>query len=107
MLAMDLCASPTTGAAAAAPRTVLDYYLLLPAKYLGGLGTDSRAERLRLLHDSKGSFVDVRNGYLHVAGAGAQRDLHVCIFRRPDQTYLAPVNANADSSSARQPFPDL
>src|SRR5260370_34641067 len=98
MLAMDLCASPTTGAAAPPPRTVLDYYLLLPSRYLGGLGTDSRAERLRLLHDSKGSFVDIRNGYLHVAGAGEQSDLNVCIFRRPDQTYLAAVNANEDSN---------
>jgi hypothetical protein len=48
--------------------------------------------------------VDIRNGYLHVAGAGEQSDLNVCIFRRPDQTYLAAVNANEDSNGAWKPF---
>ena len=76
------------------PRTVVQYYLLLPSKYFGGLAADTRKERMHLILDRSGSVVDVDNGYLHVKGDGAQPELTVCIFRRPNQDYVAAVNSN-------------
>src|SRR5437867_761624 len=54
------------------PRTVVDYYLLLPSKYFEGLATDTRSERMRLFRDFKGSFIDRQHGFLHIRGDGAQ-----------------------------------
>ena len=89
------------------PRTVVDYYLLLPSKYFEGLATDTRSERMRLFRDFKGSFIDRQHGFLHIRGDGAQPDLNVCIFKRTDGTYLAAVNSNTDSDGQWEPFLDF
>ncbi len=108
-----LLAGLASGAAALArpatpPRTVVDYYLLLPSEYFGGLANEgSRQERLRILRDFKGSLVDTRNGYLYLEGDGAQESLTVCLFRRPDRSYLIAVNANEDSDGGWDPSLDF
>jgi len=89
------------------PRDVVDYYLLLPSGYFDGLATDARSERMRLFHDMKGSYIDSRHGFLHIAGDGAQTDLNVCLFKRPDRTYLIAVNSNTDSDGQWGPFLDF
>src|SRR5207247_869914 len=67
------------------PRTVVDYYLLLPSGYFEGLATDTRSERMRLFRDFKGSFIDRQHGLLHIRGDGAQPDLNVSIFMRTER----------------------
>jgi hypothetical protein len=89
--------------AAHPPRTVVDYYLLLPSSYFAGLGTDTRSERLRLLKDFKGSYVDRAHGYLHIRGDGAQPDLNVCLFKRPDGSYLVAAGSTTDSDGQWDP----
>ena len=79
------------------PRDVVDYYLLLPSGYFEGLAADTRSERLRLFRDMKGSYIDRRHGFLHIAGDGAQPDVNVCLFKRPEATYLIAVNSNTGS----------
>jgi len=52
-----------------APRTVLDYYLLLPEKYFEA----DKEHRIKWMLDQKwGAIVDVKNGYIYARGDGAQ-----------------------------------
>ena len=88
----------------APPRTVVDYYLLLPSKYFAA--PLDREWRLGLLYVRKGSIVDNRNGYLHVEADGAQDNLTVCLFRRPDRTYLVAVSGDYIETSW-EPFLDF
>jgi len=89
------------------PRSVIDYYLLLPSDYFDGLATDTRSERLRLLRDFKGSSVDRPHGFLHIRGDGAQSDLTVCLFKRPNGSYLVAVNSNTASDGVWGPSLDF
>ena len=63
----------STAVSTPAPKTVLDYYLLLPEKYLKALG--SSQDRLSLI-----SLRDVKNGYLELSG-GWEGDAHVVLWK--------------------------
>ena len=69
------------------PRTVVDFYMLLPRG-------NFEVPRRDLLAPHWPHVVDVRNGYLHVRGGGAQNDLTVCIFKRPAGSYLVALSNN-------------
>jgi len=74
----------------AKPRTVRDYYLLLPDKYFEA----NQEQRVKWMLDPKrGAVVDVKNGYLLAPGDGAQMSLIVCLFKRHDGTYIIGVDA--------------
>src|SRR5437879_1682166 len=70
---------------AKSPRTVVDYYMLLPDRYF-------ETDRRGLLDPKYGAIVDVKNGYLRPCHDGAQWGLEVCLFMRPDGSYLVAVN---------------
>jgi hypothetical protein len=89
--------------AGAPPRSVVDYYLLLPSSYFD---IDSAKERLRLCH-GPGTVIDTKNGYLRTWGDGAQEALTVCLFRQPDHSYLVAVNANRASDGDWEPVLDF
>lgn len=74
---------------AKSPRTVVDYYMLLPARYF-------EIDRRNLLNLKYGAVVDVRNGYIHTWHDGAQQGLEVALFRRPDGSYLVAINHMGD-----------
>lgn len=84
---------PVGGAASAqvapdAPKNVLEFYKYLPDKYFEA----DRDQRTTVLLDPKrGSIVDIPNGYLYAQGDGAQGSLWVCVFKRPDRSYLMTV----------------
>ena len=85
------------------PQTVVDYYMLLPDKYFEA----SREQRLHWMLDPKrGAIVDIKNGYLFAPGDGAQTDIHVCLFKRSDGTYLIAVNYN-DRNGVFESFLDF
>jgi hypothetical protein len=68
--------------------TVLDYYKLLPEKYLEA----DHEQRIKWMLDPKrGAIVDINNGYIYAAGDGAQADIFVCVFRKADGTNLIAV----------------
>jgi len=74
-----------------APRTVLDYYALLPDRYFEA----NREQRMHwMLEVERGAIVDIKNGYLFAPGDGAQTDIYVCLFKRSDGRYLVAVNYN-------------
>lgn len=71
--ALLIACCTATAAAKTAPKTVLDYYLLLPAKYLKALA--SSQDRLSLI-----SLKDVKNGYLELSG-NWEGDAHVVLWK--------------------------
>lgn len=71
-----------------APKNVLEFYKYLPDRYFEA----DRDQRTTVLLDPKrGSIVDIPNGYLYAQGDGAQGSLWVCVFKRPDRSYLMTV----------------
>jgi len=76
----------------AKPRTVRDYYLLLPDKYFEA----NPEQRVKWMLDAKrGAVVDVKNGYLLAQGDGAQMSLVVCLFKNRGGTYTIGVDATS------------
>ena len=73
------------------PKTVLDYYLLLPEKYFEA----NREQRVKwMLDPGRGAVVDIKNGYIYAAGDGAQTSINVCLFERPHSVPLIAVKSH-------------
>jgi hypothetical protein len=90
------------------PHTVVDYYLLLPTRYFEREDDGQRRpkDRLESIQESAGGILDIKNGYLYAKGDGAQPDLSVCVFKRPDKTYLVAVS-HSDADYVFDPFLDF
>jgi hypothetical protein len=73
-------------------KTAVDFYLRLPTQYFDS-AFNSTHERLRWARQSH-SVIDTGHGYLHMAGDGAQQAVTVCLFKRPDRTYLVAAGDN-------------
>jgi hypothetical protein len=70
------------------PKTVLDYYKLLPDKFFEA----DRTQRMNWMLDPKrGAIVDSKNGYLYAPGDGAQTDIYLSLFQKRAGGYLAAV----------------
>jgi hypothetical protein len=83
------------------PKTVRDFYMLLPQKYFTLEGcepkTDKDCRKARL--DYLKSFVsveDTENGYLSGGCDGAQSCLEMALFKRPGGSYLVGVSTSAE-----------
>lgn len=92
-------AEPTP--AAGEPRTIRDFYMLLPEKYfvLEGCERDKDKDCRKAKLDYLKTFTEVEdtaNGYLKGACDGAQSCLTMTIFKRPDATYLVAVMTEAE-----------
>lgn len=90
-------ATPSTAQAKGEPRTVTDFFALLPEKYFILEGCDkatdkncdkARAEYLKILD----STIDVKNGYLKGGCDGAQACIEMAIFRKPDNLYVVGIH---------------
>jgi len=77
------------------PKTVLDFYNLLPEKYFEA----DRAQRVSFMLDPKrGAVVDLRNGYLYAPGDGAQSDIYLSLFKKRTGGYLVGVKFHASDT---------
>lgn len=94
-------AEATPVAAQAGPRTVMDFFALLPEKYFTLEGCDratdkdckkARADYLKTFAEVE----DVKNGYFKGGCDGAQSCIEMAIFKRPDGTYLVGVSTFAE-----------
>jgi hypothetical protein len=85
----------TSDAQLSPPKTVLDYYLLLPEKYFEA----NKEQRVKwMLDPRRGAVVDVKNGYIYAPGDGAQTSIYVCLFRRRQGAPLVAVKShNSDT----------
>ncbi|MDM7921380.1 MAG: hypothetical protein QUS14_03690 [Pyrinomonadaceae bacterium] len=83
------------------PRTVMDFFALLPEKYFTLEGcdkaTDKECKKAREDYiKTYGEVVDVKNGYFKGGCDGAQSCIEMAIFKRPDGTYLVGVATFAE-----------
>lgn len=83
------------------PKTVLDYYVLLPDKYFEA-NKEQRVEWM--LNPGRGAVVDIKNGYIYAPGDGAQTSVYVCLFKR---TQGAPLIAVKSYESDTQDYTHL
>ena len=86
-----LLSQSISAAQSAPPKTVLDYYLLLPEKYFEA----NKEQRVKwMLDPGNGAVVDIKNGYIYAAGDGAQTPIYVCLFKRPHGLPLIAVKSH-------------
>jgi hypothetical protein len=81
---------------AKSPRTVVDYYMLLPDDYFV-------IDRRSLLTSKYSSIVDIRNGWLRTGCDGGQVCWTICLFKRPDGSHLVAVSSNYASDGDWEP----
>ena len=92
--AQRLKAGPSAGARAGQPKTVREFFELLPQKYLPLEGcvdnpTKNNCDRARAEYLSSHLEVeDLANGYMRGGCDGGQSCFHMALFRRPDGTYV-------------------
>jgi hypothetical protein len=72
------------------PRTILDYYIMVPHRYLQLQGADSRAAR-----ESAISIRDVENGYIQVRQQAGETYTALALFKRPDGAHVVGVETRS------------
>jgi hypothetical protein len=76
------------------PQTVVDYFKLLPLKYLSFLGKERKSffvdhfANIEQLTDSQ--KVDIKNGYIYFQDS-AEDFYQIVLFKKPDNSYLIAV----------------
>lgn len=87
LLAVNFIA-PTANAQTRTPKTVVDFYLLLPAKYITPL---AKVKKRDALIETR----DVANGYLKLANNGVAADwegwAEIALFKKADNNYVVGV----------------
>lgn len=86
--ALGLISSVARAETGKPPKTVVDFYLMLPKDTVQSFEYDSttRKQRLKLLHYLS-SFADVPHGYLELHG-DCDTSFVVCLFRKANGSYL-------------------
>ncbi|NOT46543.1 MAG: hypothetical protein HOP17_02170 [Acidobacteria bacterium] len=94
-------ATPTPKPSTDQPRTIRDFFMILPEKYFVLEGcvheTDKDCKKAKL--DYLKTFTEVEdttNGYFKGGCDGAQSCLEMTIFKRPDGTYLVAVATESE-----------
>jgi hypothetical protein len=75
----------------AEPKTVVDYFLAVPEKYIGY----PREER-EVLIKGQGITLDIKNGYLAYKASDNPEEFEFALFKQTDGTYLVAINFDAD-----------
>jgi hypothetical protein len=78
-------------AQSAEPKTVVDYFLAVPEKYMGY----PREER-EVLIKGQGITLDIKNGYLAYKASDNPEEFEFALFKQTDGTYLVAINFDAD-----------
>ena len=83
------------------PKTVRDFFMLLPEKYFTLEGCDREKDKgcKKAREDylkTFGEVVDIQNGYIKGGCDGGQSCIEMAIFKRPDGTYLVGVATFAE-----------
>jgi hypothetical protein len=89
--------APGTGTAAAQssePKTVADFLLSVPERYMMGYDLRFREEMLRGEH--RGVVVDIRNGYISYDASDNPSGFEFAIFRKSNGRYIVAYNTIDD-----------
>lgn len=85
-----------------APKTVADFFLLVPEKYFS---YDLRFREELLRGQYRSATVDIRNGYISWDASDAPDSFEFAIFRKTDGSYVVAYNDTGDDFD--QPEDDL
>ena len=97
-------ATPSNAQAKGEPRTVTDFFTLLPEEYFVLEGCDkatdkncdkARAEYLKILD----SVIDIKNGYLRGGCDGGQSCIEMAIFKKADSSYIVGIHTSGEVSN--------
>jgi hypothetical protein len=78
------------------PKTIRDFFMLLPEKYFTLEGCDREKDKdckkAREEYLKQFAEIDIANGYIKGGCDGGQACIEMAIFKRPDSTYLVGVS---------------
>lgn len=106
-------ANPSTASAAqessgkpGGPRTIADYFMLIPERYMRLSQEERRAvlRRLETRAEEGVNQIDTANGFMTFTGAGRSTTHTVALFRRPDGSPLIAVTHYGLRVDERRPF---
>lgn len=83
----------TAAAQSSEPKTVADFFLLVPERYMEGYDRRFREEMLRGEH--RGVVVDIPNGYISYDASDNPSGFEFAIFRKNDGGYLVAYSDGA------------
>ena len=75
------------------PKTVADFFLLVPERYMEGYDLRFREELLR--GERRGAVVDIPNGYISWDASDNPEGFEFAIFRKNDGSYLVAYSTGA------------
>jgi hypothetical protein len=75
------------------PKTVADFFLLVPERYMDGYDLRFRQEMLR--GERRGVVVDIPNGYISYDASDNPSGFEFAIFRKSDGSYLVAYSTGA------------
>jgi hypothetical protein len=85
--------SRTASAQSSTPKTVADFLLLVPERYMDGYDLRFREEMLRGEH--RGVVVDIRNGYISYDASDNPSGFEFAIFKKSNGKYLVAYSDGA------------
>ena len=85
----------TAAAQSPEPKTVADFFLLVPDRYMGGYDRPIREEILR--GERRGVVVDIPNGYISYDASDNPSGFEFAIFRKSNGKYLVAFSTGAFS----------
>jgi hypothetical protein len=83
----------TAAAQPSEPKTVADFLLLVPERYMDGYDLRFREEMLRGEH--RGVVVDIRNGYISYDASDNPSGFEFAVFRKSNGRYLVAYSTGA------------
>ncbi|MFL6227264.1 MAG: hypothetical protein ACJ741_00640 [Pyrinomonadaceae bacterium] len=96
LLAVTIATAAGSGTAAAQspePKTVADFFLLVPERYMEGYDRRFREEMLR--GERRGVVVDIPNGYISYDASDNPSGFEFAIFRKSNGKYLVAYSTGA------------
>jgi hypothetical protein len=94
---LTIANAPGAGTAAAQspePKTVADFFLLVPERYT--VGYDLRLREALLRGERRGVVVDIRNGYISYDESDNPSGFEFAIFRKSNGRYIVAYNSVGD-----------
>ncbi len=83
----------TAAAQSSEPKTVADFLLLVPDRYMDGYDRQLREELLR--GERRGGIIDIANGYISYDESDNPAGFELAIFKRSDGSYLVAYSSGA------------
>lgn len=84
----------TSAAQSAGPKTVADFFRLVPDRYMAGYDKPFREELVRGEH--RGAIIDISNGYIYWNASDNPEEFEFAIFRKNNGKYIVAFSIGYD-----------